>query len=428
MRCGIHRSLLRGYATLSAATVEAVEAAQGGRAPFLLDPTQSRFAAVYNGAVQSGSIQGDGAQLAAARVLSRVCADVTSYLSAPQSSVWLPSIFRGMRHPQAPRGAYIWGGVGCGKTMLVDMMYEEIEPVALKRRDHFHKFTLDVHARLHDQRLQSGNAADKLGNVARELATEFQLLVVDEFQITDISEAVIVHQLFRKLFLNGVVLVATSNRAPDSLYENGIQRELFTPLIPILYERCHVHQMGTTVDYRLRHSDEQSTTYFLGQNDGGNRFSSMFELFTGGFPVGKAKLNVRGRSLMLSRAAPSKRIAYFTFEELCGDPLSPADYRALCHSYHTCFLSELPKLDVLLDRNEMRRLTNFVDAAYEARVKLVVLAEAQPNKLFHSNGVFSGEAGWPKTEEAFASERTVSRLIEMQSREYLQEPWNPQDE
>jgi cell division protein ZapE len=131
---------------------------------------------------------------------------------------------------------------------------------------------------------------------------------------------------------------------------------------------------------------------------------------------------------MLSRAAPSKRIAYFTFEELCGDPLSPADYRALCHSYHTCFLSELPKLDVLLDRNEMRRLTNFVDAAYEARVKLVVLAEAQPNKLFHSNGVFSGEAGWPKTEEAFASERTVSRLIEMQSREYLQEPWNPQDE
>jgi cell division protein ZapE len=419
MRCSALQTLRRGYATLSPATVEAVEAVQGGRAPFLLDPTQSRFAAVYNSAVQSGSIQGDRAQLAAARLLSRVCADVTSYLFSPQPSLWLPSIFRGTRHPQAPRGAYIWGGVGCGKTMLVDMMYEEVEPVALKRRDHFHKFTLDVHAR---------NAADKLGNVARELASEFQLLVVDEFQITDISEAVIVHQLFRKLFLNGVVLIATSNRAPDSLYENGIQRELFTPLIPILHERCHVHQMGTTVDYRLRHSEEQSSTYFLGQNDGGKQFSNMFELFTGGFPVGKAKLNVRGRSLMLSKAAPSKRIAYFTFEELCGDPLSPADYRALCHSYHTCFLSELPKLDVLIDRNEMRRLTNFVDAAYEARVKLVVLAEAQPNRLFHANGAFPGDVAWPKTEEAFASERTVSRLIEMQSTEYLQEPWNPQDE
>jgi cell division protein ZapE len=427
MRCAALRTLRRTHCTLASTTVEASNALERGRVPFL-DPAQSAFAVTYNSAVQTGALRVDRSQLAAAKILSRVCADVNQYLAAPQPSPWLPSLFRGSRQPQSPRGAYIWGGVGSGKTMLVDMMYDVIAPAELKRRDHFHKFTLDVHARLHDQRLLSGNASDKLGKVASDLASEFQLLVVDEFQITDISEAVIVHQLFRKLFASGVVLVATSNRAPDSLYENGIQRELFTPLIPIIYERCDVHEMGATVDYRLRHSGEESSTYFLKTKEGEKKFQEKFDSLIGGFPVGQARLDVRGRMLLLSRAAPRKRIALFTFEELCGDPLSPADYRALCHSYHTCFLSGLPKLDVLMDRNEMRRLTNFIDAAYEARVKLVVLADEQPTKLFHARGASPNDHGWPKTEEAFASERTVSRLIEMQSTEYLQEPWNPQEE
>jgi cell division protein ZapE len=302
------------------------------------------------------------------------------------------------------------------------MMYDQVSQAAYKRRDHFHQFLLEVHARLHEQRGVAHNAADKLGNVARDIAAEVRLCVLDEFQVVDISEAVIVHQLFRKLFEHGVVLVTTSNRAPESLYENGIQRDLFLPLIPILRERCVVHEMALTVDYRLRHSHEVSSTYFLDADGGARRLEDKFVELAGGFPVVPDRLALLGRTLSVSTAVPRKRLAKFSFEELFERPLSSADYLTLCAAYHTILIHHVPVLDVIMDRNAVRRLTNFVDCAYESRVKLVVHAAAEPAKLLHG---IAGSDGRPVTEEAFAAGRTVSRLIEMQSDAYLGTAWMP---
>jgi predicted ATPase len=306
--------------------------------------------------------------------------------------------------------------------MLVDMMYDQVEPATRKRRDHFHQFLLEVHARLHEQRGTTHNAADKLGNVARDIAAEVRLCVLDEFQVVDISEAVIVHQLFRKLFEHGVVLVSTSNRAPESLYENGIQRELFLPLIPILHSRCVVHEMGPTVDYRLRHSHEESSTYFLSEDGGARRLEEKFIELTDGFPVVTDRLSLLGRTLSVPTAVPRKRLAKFSFEELFERPLSSADYLTLCAAYHTILIHHVPMLDVIMDRNAVRRLTNFIDSAYESRVKVVIHAAAEPAQLLHG---IAGSNGRPTTEEGFAAGRTVSRLIEMQSNAYLSEAWMP---
>lgn len=247
-------------------------------------------------------------------------------------------------------------------------------------------------------------------------------LLQDEFQVTDISDAVIAHHLFKKLFANGVVLVATSNRAPEELYENGLQRELFEPLIPILRARLEVHEMGATLDYRLRHKDAKSSTYFLDSDGGRATAFDKFKELVSGFPVEQTRISVLGRTLILPAAVPKKRVALCKFEDICERPLSSADYRALVSEYHTIVLVDVPVLDVVMDRNALRRLTNFVDLAYEARVKLIVHAEAPPPLLVR--GVNDG--GRAQTEEGFAAGRLVSRLIEMQtSDEYLSSSWHP---
>lgn len=244
----------------------------------------------------------------------------------------------------------------------------------------------------------------------------------DEFQVTDISDAVIAHHLFKKLFANGVVLVATSNRAPEQLYENGLQRELFEPLIPLLRERLEVHEMGATVDYRLRHKDAISSTYFLDADGGRASALAKFKELVSGFPIESTRLPVLGRTLILPAAVPKKRVALCKFEDICERPLSSADYRALVAEYHTIVLIDVPVLDVVMDRNALRRMTNFVDLAYEARVKLILHADAPPALLVR--GAEDGRRA--RTEEAFAAGRLVSRLIEMQtSDEYLSSSWRP---
>lgn len=390
----------------------------------------SPFVQSYNAALASGALRDDAAQRAAAGVLSRVSANLTTHLSTPPPAAagggflsrFLPRFGAAAEPP--PRGAYLWSNMpGCGKTMLVDMMYEAVEAKGRKRRDHFHSFALEVHARLHDLRGRSESAADKVGAVARDLASEFQLLVVDEFQVTDISDAVIVHQLFKRLFRHGVVLVATSNRPPEDLYANGLQRELFTPLIPILRRHCEVHDMGATLDYRLRHSDAVSSTFFLDAAGGAVKAREMFDELVGGFPVEQDRISVLGRTLVLPTAAPQKRVVLCNFEDLCERPLSSADYLALVSEYHTIVLTHVPVLDVIMDRNAVRRLTTFVDYAYEARVKLIVHAEAPPNLLLRG----AGGLGRPAvTEEQFAAGRLISRLIEMQTSDaYLATAWMP---
>jgi cell division protein ZapE len=397
----------------------------------LLSPLlPSPFASKYTAAVASGTLREDAAQRSAAAVLSRVSAEMTTYLAAPKvdasEGTFLSHFLQRFRPPPSapPRGAYIWSNMpGCGKTMLADMMYDAIESDGRKRRDHFHSFTLEVHARLHDLRHKTDSAADKVGAVARALASEFQLLMVDEFQVTDISDAVIVHQLFKRLFSHGVALVATSNRPPEDLYAHGLQRELFTPLIPLLRQYCEVHEMGASLDYRLRHSDAVSSTYFLDSDGGAMKARLMFEDLVAGFPVEQDRISVLGRTLLLPTAVPRKRVALCKFEDLCERPLSSADYLALVSEYHTIVLTNVPMLDVIMDRNAVRRFTTFVDYAYEARVKLIVHAKAPPNLLLQ--GINGG--GRPAaTEEQFAAGRLVSRLIEMQTSDlYLAAAWTP---
>lgn len=307
--------------------------------------------------------------------------------------------------------------------MLADVMFHSLSGTR-KRRDHFHSFTLDIHARLHHQRFAKGSSSDKLTNIADDLASEFQLLVVDEFQVTDIADAVIVHHLFRKLFANGLVFVATSNRPPEGLYANGLQRDLFTPLIPMLRSHCSVHEITAGRDYRLSHvSGAISSTYFLDSDNGLQKAVQKFELLVSGFPADKVALPVLGRTLHLRHAVPQKRVVMMTFDELCQSPLSQADYVALVSAYHTIVLTGVPVLDAIMDRNAVRRFTTFVDYAYEARVKLIVHAEAPPSLLVKGQ-VTQGSAA--ATEEQFASARMVSRLIEIQtSDEYLAAPWTP---
>lgn len=237
------------------------------------------------------------------------------------------------------------------------------------------------------------------------------------------AQAVIVHQLFKRLFRHGVVLVATSNRPPEDLYANGLQRDLFTPLIPVLHRHCTVHEMSATLDYRLRHSEAVSSTYFLDDDGGAARAERMFADLVAGFPVGQDRISVLGRTLVLPIAARQKRVALCRFEELCERPLSSADYLALVGEYHTIVLTHIPILDVLMDRNAVRRFTTFVDYAYEARVKLIVHAEAPPQLLISGAAVDGRPA---VTEEQFAAGRLISRLIEMQtSDDYLGTAWNP---
>lgn len=379
--------------------------------------SKNRFQRSYEALVQDGRIADDPSQRAAAALLSRVHQRLQPYVKKRSPMVMrLDRSFRMLFGTHSPGGAYICGGVGSGKTMLTDLLYDSIDG-DLKRRDHFHNFVLDIHARLHVKRRT--NPVDKIGDVARDIAEEVRYLSLDEFQVTDISDALVVHHLFRQLFGLGVVLVATSNRVPERLYENGLQRELFTPLIPLLRQHCEVHVMEETRDYRLRNAKSARAVYFTEDEDGASQLQDVFDELGEGFPVREERIDVLGRKLVVPMAVICKRLAFFTFEELCSRPLSSADYIALCNTFHTICIANIPVLDVIADRNASRRFTKFIDTAYRVGTKIVVHAAAPAEQLFVR------PASEVQTEESFESHRTQSRLFEMQSDEYLERPWKP---
>jgi len=310
--------------------------------------------------------------------------------------------------------------------MLMDMLCEVAETARAKRRCHFYEFMNDFHARAHRRK---GEAADVVELVAQEMYAEAQLVCLDEMQVTDIADAVVLRRLFRSLFQRGLVLVTTSNRPPDDLYFNGIQREMFLPFIALVKQHCLVHSMTAGTDYRLTGkqaadlyqvlSPEQWTAADDKHID--QTFHAVAAASTNR-PAATESLFVNGRRLNIPRAAG--RVAYFTFRELCEKPLSAMDYIAICNNFHTVFLSRVPKLGLLRDRNSARRLITFIDEAYDHRVKLILSAEAEAGSLFDNEGL--SREGPAASDEVFAASRTESRLFEMQSEAYTRAEWRPQ--
>mmetsp|Transcript_7931 Transcript_7931/g.14375 ORF Transcript_7931/g.14375 Transcript_7931/m.14375 type:complete len:483 (-) Transcript_7931:4-1452(-) len=341
----------------------------------------------------------------------------------------------------AQKGVYLFGGVGCGKTMLMDMFYEMIPSEISKRREHFHEFMLEFHSLIHELRMQQHEPFKKNGQtrssivpfslgktrqiddpvvqVAQDLSSECSVLCLDEFQVTDIADAVVLRRLFSRLFeYHGLILIATSNRAPEDLYKNGIQRELFTPFIPILRKHCFIHDMNSHTDYRL--SGERNHKVFWYSQDGNERVEELFQKLCGQQPEEEQSIRVElGRKLRVRRA--SRGSALFSFDELCERPLSATDYLALCQNFHTLCLTNIPKLRVITQRNATRRFVTLLDELYEHRVKLVCAASAPAEDLFDLEGYSGDKSTAP--DELFAADRAVSRLLEMQSELYLKSPW-----
>ena len=350
--------------------------------------------ALYRARIESGDLVFDPSQAEAAKKLQALWHSLRHYQRNGARFWWARLT------GEKPRGLYIYGNVGRGKSMLMDMFFTAVAN-SRKRRVHFYAFMLEVHDRIHARQALKG---DPIRPVAAEIADEANLLCFDEFHVTDIADAMILGRLFEALFDNGVVVVATSNRAPDDLYAGGLQRELFVPFIELFKQKLDVLELGGGRDYRMvRLSGRQ--VYFTPADDKAYRaLERIFGELTDNASAGPAKLEVLGRSIAVPRAAGG--VAWFGFEELCGQPLGPADYVALTARFRTFVVEGIPRLGPE-NRDRAKRFNTFIDTLYEAHGRLVASAAAPPDQLY-----IEGDG-------SFEFRRTVSRLNEMQSADYI---------
>jgi cell division protein ZapE len=362
----------------------------------------------YRARLAAGEIAPDAAQEQAVETLAALEGELDA---AGEPVFSLPFL---SRRREAPRGVYLWGPVGRGKSMLMDLFFESA-PVARKRRAHFHAFMAEVHG--HVDAWRKGDAAarkarfgasrgdDPIAPTAALIAEQARLLCFDELVVNDIADAMILGRLFEALFAHGVTLVATSNRPPDELYKNGINRQLFAPFIEMLQQRLKVVRVGGPKDFRLDRL--KGARVYFSPVDPANEaaFDALWREVLDGAEVTGTTLEVLGRKIRLPGAAGGHLRS--SFVSLCGQALGAQDYLAMAQAFHTVFLEGAPVLGPE-NRNEAARFVTLIDALYEARTKLVVLAAAEPEALY------------PAGDGAFEFERTASRLQEMRSAAYLE--------
>lgn len=319
-------------------------------------------------------------------------------------------------------GLYLWGGTGTGKTFMMDMFHDKL-PIEKKKRIHFHEWMIDVHNRLHKKQKGSSantnkSADDLVEQVAEDMMREAWILCFDEFQVTHISDAIIMKRIFSVLFERGAIVVATSNRPPEDLYLNGLNRPLFLPFIPMLNNFCKVHAIGAEVDYRMiSTSDGEDDRVYICPNGPEEQklMQHKFAKICQGSVLTGAQVEAQGRKIMVPRCAETSNVAWFTFSDLCDRALGAADYLAIADAFHTVFIADVPKLS-LQERDQVRRFITLVDALYERHTKLICTADLDPISLFQ---VTEEDRKTSVADEIFAWDRTVSRLVEMQSTQYL---------
>ncbi len=349
--------------------------------------------------IETGTLQSDSAQIEAAKALD----ELLERLKSRPTKSFLDRFFRPSKPPI--KGLYLWGGVGRGKSMLMDWFFEDA-PVKSKQRVHFHAFMLDVHDRINQRRRSKDNDGDPIAPVAKDIAQSAQLLCFDEFHVTDITDAMILSRLFDALWREGVIVVATSNRPPHDLYKNGLNRPLFEPFIDRMPDFLIVHEFAGETDHRFRQLEAAPVYYSPLGSQTERHIDAAWQRLIGGAISRKTILTVQGRDLVLEQTAAGTARA--SFKRLCDNNLGAADYLRLSQAFQTLILENVPKMGPE-SRNQAKRFVTLIDALYETRTKLIMSAEVEPSDLY------------PSGDGAFEFERTVSRLMEMRSREYLAE-------
>lgn len=380
----------------------------------------------YQALMAAGELKPDSDQARVVASLARLHRELIDYpeISSRNSGLLLKSRWSARfvrwlgKNKHTPKGIYLHGGVGRGKSMLMDLFYS-VAPTKSKSRVHFHEFMLGIHARLkvwHElstkERSKHGwrtNDEDPIPAVARQIANETTLLCFDELQITDIADAMVLAGLFSELIAHGVIIVATSNRPPDDLYKNGLNRHRFLPFIDLLKEILEIVPLDGPTDYRYDRLKGVETYYSPINEEATTKLSEAFFRLTDRRVEDRAKvpsgeLNIQGRTLFVPKAA--RGVAVFSFKRLCANPLGSADYLAIARTYHTVIMVAIPQLGKD-NSDEATRFVNFIDALYEHGVKFLCSAAVPPQALY--------EMG----DRSFEFERTVSRLMEMQSEDYL---------
>jgi cell division protein ZapE len=360
----------------------------------------------YRALLADGSLDHDPAQELTIEKLQSLHKALAGY--EPKVAGSWAARFGLTRRKEVPlSGLYLYGDVGRGKSMLMDLFFETA-PVARKRRVHFHEFMLEIQDRLHARRSQKGDRKrvdDVLPDIGADVARDAWLLCFDEFHVTNIADAMILGRLFESLFAHGVIIVATSNWAPDDLYEGGLQRDLFLPFIALIKKKLDILHLAAKHDYRLARIMTMRV-YHTPLGPAANKaMRKAFAELTDGADGAPESLTVKGRTVPVPLAA--KGVACFDFADLCEKPLGAVDYLEIAKAYSTVLLAGVPRLRSD-QRNEAKRFATLIDALYERKVKLIVSAESAPQDLYREGA------------HAKEFQRTVSRLMEMQSREYLE--------